>query len=214
MNPSETRVWDPFVRIFHWLLVLGFAVSYLSEGEPLALHVWSGYLIGGLILLRVVWGFVGPEHARFSDFVYSPVRFAAYIRDLVLHRAPRYIGHSPAGGAMIVLLLLSLAGTVGTGLVLYAQEKNAGPLAGWVGVTATAPAPGAAVAPAVAPAAREDDEDEGRGEKEESAVAELHELLANFTLLLVFAHIGGVVLASFAHHENLPWAMITGSKRP
>jgi cytochrome b len=196
---DHVRVWDPFVRAFHWLLVLSFAVSYVTEGEPLFIHVWSGYLIGGLIVFRLVWGFVGPRHARFRDFLYRPKAVLAYFLDLLKQRSPRYLGHSPAGGVMIVLLLLSLAVTVGTGLGVYAQEKGAGPLATVVSRTA----------PATPDTALEDDNGNGA----ESALTELHEFFATLTLILVFAHVGGVVLASIAHRENLPWSMVTGLKR-
>ena len=127
-RPASTPVWDPLVRFGHWALVAAFAVAYVSgEGEADALHVWGGYVVGAIVVLRVVWGFVGPRHARFSDFVRSPIVAAAYFRDLLYGRARRYIGHSPAGGAMVIALLACLAATVATGLVAYGEEK--GPLA-------------------------------------------------------------------------------------
>ena len=63
----QVYVWDRFVRLFHWSLVAGFNIAYLTEGDLLNLHVWAGYLVGLLIVARVLWGFVGPSHARFSD---------------------------------------------------------------------------------------------------------------------------------------------------
>lgn len=66
---GEVRVWDLFVRIFHWTVAIGFFVAYFSEDGPMTLHVWAGYVVGALVVLRILWGFVGPKNARFSDFI-------------------------------------------------------------------------------------------------------------------------------------------------
>jgi len=112
------RVWDPLVRIFHWALVAAFVVAYFSHGGYLAVHRFSGYVLAALVLLRVVWGFVGSPHARFADFVPRPRTLASYVGLVVRGREPRYLGHNPAGGAMIVVLLLLLAALCATGVVL------------------------------------------------------------------------------------------------
>jgi cytochrome b len=180
---AQVRVWDRFVRLFHWTLVAAFAVAYLTEDDLLTVHVWAGYVVGVLIVARVIWGFVGPEHARFSDFVYAPGTIVRYVRDLLRFRSDRYLGHSPGGGAMVVLLLVLLTMTVVTGLIVYGGDQQAGPLAGLF------------------------TRDTGE------AVEEIHESLANITLAFVFVHIAAVVLASLVHRENLVRAMITGRKR-
>ena len=124
-RPASILVWDPLVRFGHWVLVAAFAVAYLSgEDEADALHVWGGYIVGAIVVLRVGWGFVGPRHARFSDFVRSPLVALAYFRDLLYGRARRYVGHSPAGGAMVIALLVCLAATVATGLIAYGEEAR------------------------------------------------------------------------------------------
>jgi cytochrome b len=205
-RPASTLVWDPLVRFGHWALVAAFAVAYLSAeeeaGGPDPLHVWGGYVVGAIVVLRVVWGFVGPRHARFSDFVRSPIVALAYFRDLLYGRARRYIGHSPAGGAMVMALLVCLAATVATGLVAYGEEGK-GPLAAVMVIDANANG-NVAGHPALA---------ERRGEETESTIGELHGLMANITVALVAAHIFGVVVASVVHKENLVLAMITGIKR-
>jgi len=180
--PTEVAVWDPFVRVFHWTLVVAFTVAYLIE-EPLIVHVWAGYVVAGLVLARIVWGFVGPPHARFSDFVYGPATALSYVRDLLLLRGKRYLGHSPAGGYMVILLLVMLSATGIMGLIVYGGEEQAGPLAGMVS-KATA-----------------------------EQFEEWHELFANLTLALILLHIAAVIFASFAHRENLVRAMVTGRKR-
>ena len=199
---ASTLVWDPLVRFGHWALVAAFAVAYLSgEDEADALHVWGGYIVGAIVVLRVGWGFVGPRHARFSDFVRSPLVALAYFRDLLYGRARRYVGHSPAGGAMVIALLVCLAATVATGLVAYGEEGK-GPLA--VVMTNTNANGNEAEHRALAKAG---------GEQSESTIGELHGLFANFTVALVVAHIFGVAVASVVHKENLVLAMITGRKR-
>lgn len=189
---TETiRVWDPLVRIGHWVLVTAFFTAYFTEDDLLTQHVWAGYAVAGVILFRVLWGFVGTRNARFTSFVRSPKMTARYLADIAKNRAQRYIGHNPAGGAMIVALLVFLALTVFSGLEIYAIEENAGPLAGFV----------------IA-----DSDRDGGHDDEEEFWEEVHEVSANFTLFLVILHVGGVFLASVTHRENLVRSMINGRK--
>lgn len=206
----RVKVWDLFVRCAHWLLVAGFFVAYFTTDDLLTVHVWTGYAVGALVIARVAWGFVGPERARFRDFVYRPAAILGYLRDLLRGTARRYLGHSPAGGAMVVLLLLGLGAAVGSGLMVYAYDQHAGPLAPFVGQAAKS-APGGAVG-----AQREDDDEgvAGSFEDREDFWEEAHELFVNLTLALIVLHVCGVLLASFVHKENLVAAMLTGKKRP
>lgn len=202
MTEARTKVWDVFVRLFHWTLVLAFFIAYFTEPEDagFAVHVWAGYLVGGLIVLRVMWGFVGTKHARFGDFAFAPAHALRYLVDLARGRAKRHIGHSPAGAWMVYLLLVTLAATVLTGMGALAAEKHAGPLAPLFAAS-QADAPGVSSTPAAS------------HERSEDVLEEVHELLANLALLLVALHILGVVVASVSHRENLVRAMITGRKR-
>ncbi len=108
MTPT-VKVWDPLVRIFHWSLVVSFALAWISADEWDDLHIWAGYAAAGLIAFRLVWGLFGPRYARFRQFVRSPGAVAAYVGNLLIGRERRYLGHNPAGGAMIVALIASLA---------------------------------------------------------------------------------------------------------
>ncbi len=186
MHENEIKVWDPMLRLFHWLLVAAFFTAYFTGDEWLTPHVWAGYLIIGLLVFRLLWGFAGPRHARFSDFVCPPRMALDYVKDVLQGRAKRYLGHNPAGGWMILLMLAALTLISISGLAVYAAEEQAGPLAGLLGQA---------------------------GEGWEEAFEELHEFLADFTLLLVIIHLGGVVVESLLHHENLVRAMINGYKR-
>jgi cytochrome b len=105
------KVWDPVVRVFHWGFAAAVFIALISD-EDRALHEAAGYAALALILVRIIWGFLGPRHARFSSFVRSPEAVLAYLKDVAGLRARRYLGHNPAGGVMI-LLLLATAATAG-----------------------------------------------------------------------------------------------------
>lgn len=206
MNSSATgqvRVWDRFVRVFHWALVVAFTAAYfLSEDETLTLHTWAGYTVATLVLARIVWGVIGPRHARFTDFVYRPSKALTYLKNLMLFRSERYLGHSPAGGLMVVALLVSLLLTTGSGMAYYGTRGETDGIATFVSRDVLGLEP---VEPALYKGQMRD-----RGDRD---IKELHETFANITIILIFAHIGGVVLASLAHRENLARAMVTGNKR-
>lgn len=183
---TNIKVWDPLVRIFHWSLVTAFVIDFLTEDDWMWLHANAGYLITGLLVFRLIWGFVGPRHARFADFVFSPRVVYAYLRDMLRGQAARYDGHNPAGGAMIIALLVLLTATGISGMALYAVGDQAGPLAYWLG---------------------------SLGGAWEKPLKHLHEFFADFTLWLVILHVCGVIAGSVLHEENLVRAMITGYKK-
>jgi cytochrome b len=182
-HTNEIKVWDPLVRIFHWSLVLLFATSYLSAEEWDSLHIYAGYSIAGLIIFRLLWGIIGTRYARFTEFVKSPSHVKIYLKDLIHGRARRYIGHNPAGAAMILALLGMLSATIFSGLILLATDGQ-GPL-------------GSSFFNAWS----------------EDLVEEIHEFFANGTLLLIGLHVAGVIVSSVLHKENLIRAMWTGRKQ-
>lgn len=120
--PATTKVWDPFVRMFHWSLAGLFAIAFLTGDEVEWLHLAAGYGIVGLLAFRTAWGFIGPRHARFADFVRPPREVLAYVREVVFLRPRRYIGHNPAGGMMVVALLIMLVGISVTGYMMTTDE--------------------------------------------------------------------------------------------
>ena len=184
---EKVTVWDPFVRFFHWALVLLVATAFLSGDHFLGLHTLAGYLILALLFFRIVWGFIGTKPARFSDFVFSPRKVFRYLKDLVTLKAERYLGHGPAGGAMAVALIVTLLATTLSGLVVYGGQEVAGPLAGFM---------------------------LGAGRFWVGLVKEFHEFLAGTVVFLVSVHLLGVLFSSWAHRENLIKGMWTGEKRP
>ena len=106
---SETRtirVWDAFVRVFHWGLVVAFATAWLFiDDDYETIHRVAGYAAAALIAARVVWGIAGTGYARFAQFIHAPSTVFHYLADIATGREVRYLGHNPAGGAMVVALL-------------------------------------------------------------------------------------------------------------
>ncbi|MEW9808250.1 cytochrome b/b6 domain-containing protein [Mesorhizobium marinum] len=170
MRPTIT-VWDPLVRIFHWSLVTSFAVAWLTGDEWMSVHEWAGYAAIALVAFRLLYGIAGPRYARFSQFVRGPGVISGYAADVVRNREPRYVGHNPLGGIMIVALLCAIVVTATSGWLMTTD-------AFW-GV---------------------------------EWVEDLHKVCANGMLALVLLHVGGVVLSSLRHRENLVRSMITGRK--
>ena len=115
---DEVKVWDPLVRVFHWSLVAGIAAAWITADEWDRAHEWIGYGIATLLLVRVVWGFIGSEYARFTQFVKGPRATLAYLGRILRGRAERHLGHNPAGAAMILMLLMSIAGTALSGWMM------------------------------------------------------------------------------------------------
>ena len=183
---QRLMIWDPLIRIFHWSLVIFFLLAYITEDDFQTIHVYSGYALLGLIGFRLVWGLIGTHYARFQQFIYAPRKVEIYLYSLFAPSSPRYLGHNPAGGYMVIALMLNITATCLLGLALYATEGG-GPLshtffASWHG----------------------------------EWLEELHEVIANFCVLLILLHIFGVLISSIKHRENLIRSMLTGikSRRP
>ena len=111
-------MWDPLVRLFHWSLALSFVIAWFSANAWDDLHIWAGYASGALILARVAWGVFGAPYARFSQFVRSPRSVLAYLKAIARGGEQRYVGHNPAGGAMVVALILTVTATSTSGWAL------------------------------------------------------------------------------------------------
>jgi cytochrome b len=116
--PRTIRVWDPFIRIFHWSLVAGFAANALVTDPESAMHRWIGYGIAALVAARLIWGFIGTRHARFSDFLPSLTASFGQIREMATGRRRVHAGHSPLGALMIYNLILTIIGISITGYMM------------------------------------------------------------------------------------------------
>jgi cytochrome b len=181
---SRVKVWDVFVRLFHWSLALLVLGSFLtSEKDRLVpIHVKLGLAIVALVVARVAWGFLGPSAARFRTFVRGPRDVAAYARELVRGRPTRHLSHNPLGGAMVVALLVTLAAVAATGALVYAGPRFDGPLAALF------------------------------TRREAKALKELHEALSSGLIGLVVVHVAGVIASSLLERQNLVRGMLTGWK--
>lgn len=118
---ATIKVWDIAIRLFHWSLVASFVIAWITADEWDRLHEIFGYAIGILLAFRLIWGFIGSRHARFGDFVYGPMHVLRYLRDSVYGEAKRYIGHNPAGGTMVIVLLFSLMTITITGIAMTSR---------------------------------------------------------------------------------------------
>lgn len=114
---ERVKVWDLALRLFHWTLVVAIAVAFLSSEEDSVLndwHVLSGWVATVLIMFRLVWGFIGGEHSRFSDFI-RPSRIPHHMASLARGQREPTLGHNPLGAVAVVVLLALTAITVWTG---------------------------------------------------------------------------------------------------
>ena len=181
---TPIKVWDLPVRVIHWLLVLLVGLSWATaELDLLPLHHFSGYLILTLVIVRIIWGFVGSATARFSHFLKRPAAIKAYARQILRRGASVRIGHNPLGGLSVVALLGLLA--LQAGLGLFAQDADGlapGPLADLL------------------------TRQVGR------TVAAAHEAVFSMLLFFIALHIGAVLFHACYKGEALIRPMLTGRK--
>ncbi|WP_295533057.1 cytochrome b/b6 domain-containing protein [uncultured Thioclava sp.] len=180
------KVWDPVVRSFHWLLVLAFAGAWgLGEWGPnqMTWHFYFGYVIAGLVGVRLIWGFVGTRNARFTSFLFGPGKVVAYLRHLPSRDPSHWIGHNPMGGWSVFLMLALLIAQVATGMMSDPKDYiNVGPLAQYV------------------PSDISD------------LSVKLHHILSTLLLIVVGMHIAAILFYRRWKGENLVTPMITGKK--
>jgi cytochrome b len=184
-------VWDLPLRLFHWALAIAVAGSFVTHylgTEAFAWHARFGYATVVLVTFRIVWGFVGPAHARFSDFVRGPKAAFAHARSMFARPRPgeppaHVAGHNPLGGWMVLVLLALLLVQAVMGLFANDEIYNTGPLYGYV--------------------------DSDRS----NALTSLHERLADVILYAAGLHVAAAFWYLLVKRENLIRAMVTGYKR-
>ena len=119
----KTYIWSLPTRIFHWLLVIGMIVAYLVSEEDSLLNIHSsiGYMIGILILFRIIWGFFGPKYSRFRDFPMGMKSIKAFITDLKSSKS-QSPGHNPAASVIMLAIILFSLLIVISGILLLASK--------------------------------------------------------------------------------------------
>lgn len=128
----ETKVWDISIRVFHWMLVIAIGFSWLSAelgGNMMIWHTRSGYLVAGMIVFRLFWGFGGSWSARFGSFLWGPKTVINYLRG---QGEEHTLTHNPVGGWGAAVLLALVTAQVGTGLFSNDDIFITGPLAGLI----------------------------------------------------------------------------------
>lgn len=187
MNSRNRKVlvWDLPVRVFHWVFATAFIVGWvISENDRLLhAHTYAGYVMAGLLVFRLVWGFHGGVYARFNSFIYGPRQAFSYLKSIVTGKPPHYLGHNPAGSWAIYLLLVLTVLLCVTGLIVLGGEEGQGPMKGLISIPLGV------------------------------FFHDLHMYIAWMMVALVGFHIGGVIIESYVHRENLVRSMLDGLKQ-
>jgi cytochrome b len=174
------KVWDIPTRLFHWVLVILFAMSAYSAFEPkfgfyADMHLYSGVAVIALVLWRIIWGIFGSETARFSSFVKSPVAVIKYLKNSSSHK----IGHNPIGGYSVLLMLVLILAQALLGLFATDGMLFSGPLSSDAGSYS-------------------------------DLITDIHEILGLSLLYITGGHILAVLFYLVVKKKNLIWPMITG----
>ena len=202
---APPSLWDPVVRLTHWGIALSVLVNALvNEGGSL-IHVSLGWLAMALLVMRLVWGVLGPTEARFSAFPPNPVAALRHLGQLVSGRVEHYPSHNPAGALMAYAFWAALTVVIASGLVLtggatpmqVAAEKAAVASGDWSAL--------------IRDSDGESSEDEDKGLRH--TAEEVHEVAANLLLFLAALHVAGVFVESRAMRRNLVKPMVLGDRR-
>ncbi len=183
-KPEHVQVWDAPVRLFHWAIVILMLVSWVSADQGyMRVHLWSGLTLLALLIFRLVWGVIGSTTARFRDFLHPPRTVLAYLRSLAGANKALFAGHNPAGGLMVVGLIVVLLLQAVTGLFSNDGLRFHGPLALLV------------------------------SEETSTGITGLHGTIFNVILVLVWLHVVAVGFYLFVKGDNLIFPMLTGKKK-
>ena len=133
MNKKQKLIWDLPLRLFHWLFAIAILASWYTseqEGELIDLHMQLGYFILGLVIFRILWGFLGSKHSRFAEFFPTPSRITQHLK---AEQSPQYAGHNPLGSLMVFLMITLILLQAVSGLFINDDIFSSGPYYGQFG---------------------------------------------------------------------------------
>lgn len=200
---TPPALWDPVVRVTHWGIAASVLINAVLDEGGSVLHVTIGWIVVALLLLRMVWGGLGPAEARFSAFPPNPLAALRHLRQLAAGRVRHYPSHNPAGALMAYAFWATLAAVTLTGLVM---TGGATPMQVASAQQVVASGDWSAL---IEQGEGGSDTDLAFGE----GVEEVHEVAANLLLILAALHVVGVALESRAMRRNLVSAMLTGKRQ-
>jgi len=204
MSACRQPHWDPLVRLTHWGVASAVLINGVIVEDGSLIHVWVGYGMLALVVLRLIWGMVGSEEARFSSFPFSPKAAIAHIAEIRSERSTQLRSHNPLGALMVYALwaILLVVAVSGIGM--------AGSPFSYEGRDQDKAVPGVELG-----VYDDDDYDDEHDDDEggEELLEEVHELAANLLFLFAALHIGGVIFESRRTGTNLVWPMVTGKSR-
>jgi cytochrome b len=204
-NAVAPRRWDPVVKLTHWTVVAAILANALITEEGSTAHVWVGYALAGTLVLRLIWGVIGPAEARFSAFPPSPGRALAHIREIVAGKRTEHASHNPLGALMVYAIWSTLAVIIVTGVLMASAPAK---LEGQPGA-----APPAATAQRLEREEGEEHEGrEGGEEHEEGPLTEVHETAVNLLYVLIVLHIAGVFFETRRSGRRIVLAMLPGRR--
>ena len=118
----QVKVWDILVRVTHWTVAAGIIANLLFTEDGSDLHVYVGYIVVGLVVLRLLWGLIGTRYARFTNFFPTPTRLKAHLSNLSIRRVDeQHLGHNPLAAIMMLSLWTAI---IGLGITGYLMESH------------------------------------------------------------------------------------------
>ncbi|GAA0853215.1 cytochrome b/b6 domain-containing protein [Aliiglaciecola litoralis] len=183
---NKILVWDLPVRLFHWLLVGAIVAQWVTAellDDAMDWHFYIGYFTLGLILFRLIWGFVGPRYSRFSQFLVSPKAYWQYLKSLRNPQKHHYVGHNPLGGLLVPLVIIVIGIQTVSGLFATDDVLHSGPYISMVSAEVQA------------------------------LLNEIHHTTFDIITVIIVVHLVAILWHKFIAKHHIIKAMFTGKKQ-